>query len=360
MPSYQNKLHFQSIALHFPHYRKPLLSEYDRWRYIAKEYKLSRAAHLRLEWIIYRHQGHSVALTCRHFGIARKTYYKWACAFDPDNIQTLHLLEDRSRRPKKTRIPIITSVQEMRIVSLRKEYMQYGKMKLAKLYFFRYGEYISTNHIQKTIQKYKLYPKPKKKESVQTKRKRSLAIRKKRVTELKLVSKKWFEGEVGSLLCLDTIEIRHLGKKRYIFTAVDRFGKFGYARMYLRKTSLNAKDFLKRLIYLLDGHTFRVGHDNGSEFAKHFRTACESLGIEQYYSRVRTPKDNACNERFNKTIQGEFITYKGFDNNPEIFNPLLTEWLIEYNFIRPHEALDYQTPMQVCKVLPMYASCTDG
>jgi hypothetical protein len=40
------------------------------------------------------------------------------------------------------------------------------------------------------------------------------------------------------------------------------------------------------------------------------------------------------------------------------FNKKLTEWLIEYNFHRPHEALGYETPIEFNKVLPMYPSGT--
>jgi len=39
---------------------------------------------------------------------------------------------------------------------------------------------------------------------------------------------------------------------------------------------------------------------------------------------------------------------------------LLTEWLVEYNFVRPHQALGYSTPIQftekTLKVLPMWSS----
>jgi len=52
----------------------------------------------------------------------------------------------------------------------------------------------------------------------------------------------------------------------------------------------------------------------------------------------------------------------------EVFNPLLTEWLIEYNFNRPHQSLEYLTPVEFLemkkeknlagKVLPMYSACT--
>jgi len=46
----------------------------------------------------------------------------------------------------------------------------------------------------------------------------------------------------------------------------------------------------------------------------------------------------------------------------ESFNKNLTEWLIEYNFKRPHQTLGYETPInynyRYHKVLPMYPSST--
>ncbi|MBU2539996.1 integrase core domain-containing protein, partial [Patescibacteria group bacterium] len=43
------------------------------------------------------------------------------------------------------------------------------------------------------------------------------------------------------------------------------------------------------------------------------------------------------------------------------FNHNLTEWLIEYNFKRPHQSLNYETPIKFnnsIKVSPMYPSST--
>ncbi|MBD3282002.1 MAG: transposase, partial [Candidatus Portnoybacteria bacterium] len=48
-----------------------------------------------------------------------------------------------------------------------------------------------------------------------------------------------------------------------------------------------------------------------------------------------------------------------FTTDIDKFNRNLTEWLIEYNFIRPHETLNYETPIEVSKVLPMWSSCTN-
>ena len=333
-----------------------LLDKYERWRRVAKILKLSKKAQMRLEWIIYNYQGNSVQHTCRHFGISRKTFYKWFNLFDEDNIYSLRKLEDRSKAPQHVRQPEITPIQEERIILLRKKYLQYGKVKLAKLYKGKYGEQISSWKVQRVITKHKLYLNLTKTAKISKKRQRNK--KKKRITELNLNKLSWYQKKAGYIICLDTIVIYYSGVKRYIFTAIDKYGKVAFARMYKTKSTINSEDFLYRLHYLLDGKIPKVGHDNGSEFEKYFKEACKKLLIEQYYSRVRTPKDNPDNERFNQTLQTEFLNLGNFHPDPEIFNQRLTEWLIEYNFHRPHETLNYETPLNFSKVLPMYSSCT--
>lgn len=326
-----------------------LLDKHERWRSVAKIMELSHRARLRLEWIIYGVTGHTVQETCHHYGIPRKTFYKWFNQFDEDNIYSLRKLEDKSCAPKHVRQMEITSCEEGRIVALRKAYLCYGKMKLAKIYQNTYGEAISSWKIQYTIKKYHLYHNPAK--VAKTSRKRRDGVKKKRITELKL---SWYQKHAGVLICLDTIVLHLAGCKRYIFTAIDKFGKVAFARMYKNRSSYNGKDFLHRLYFLLDGKITRVGHDNGSEFEKYFRSTCLSLGIQQYYSRPRTPKDNPDNERFNQTFETEFLNMGNFNSNTDIFNKKFTEWLIEYNFHRPHETLGYRTPLELTKVSPMW------
>lgn len=81
-------------------------------------------------------------------------------------------------------------------------------------------------------------------------------------------------------------------------------------------------------------------------------------------SRTRHPKDNAGLERFNRTLQEEFLREGNAVANPIEFNRRLTQWLIEYNFFRPHAALGYKCPIQVMapaqEALPMYPSPTTG
>ena len=119
------------------------------------------------------------------------------------------------------------------------------------------------------------------------------------------------------------------------------------------------------MIYLVEGKVELMHSDNGSEFEGKFALACKKLGIEQVYSRPRTPKDNPALERFNWTIQDEWLGLSevGLDDILEA-NRDLSNWLIEYNAHRPHQSLDYQTPLDYAqehyfkKVLPMWSART--
>jgi len=332
-----------------------LSNKYQRWLGLAKILKLSNKAILRLKWIIYYYTkaNYNVSLTCRYFNISRKTFYKWFNRFSETNLSSL---EDESKAPLHVRQKEYTPLQYERIVLLRKEYIKYGKFKLLHKYKRKYplDKNISSWKIQCIIQIAGVYYKATKNTRIQAKRRRAQA--KKRITELKKKPRN------GFLIGLDSIVKYWNNKKVYIITAIDTYAKVAYARMYNSHSSITTKDFLYRLNYLLDGNIKNIQTDNGSEFQKHFKTACKELNIQQYYSRVRTPKDNAVCERFNRTLNEEFIQLGNMTTDINIFNQKLTEWLVEYNFERPHQSLDYLTPIEFTqkytKVLPMWSSST--
>jgi putative transposase len=334
--------------------RHTLRNAHARWRKVAELLHLSRAARGRLEWIIFWEKNHKdVSLTARHFGISRKTFYKWMNRFDKEFVRGL---EDESRTPRRRRTRQYTPRQYERVVLLRRSHLRYGKMKLLELYRRRHAEdhSISAWKIQCIIQASGLYYEPTKQARIN--RKRSITHTRKKITELKR------KPVSGFLLCVDTVVRYWHGQKRYILTAIDRHTKVAFARMYTTHSSASARDFLHRLYILLDGKIENVQTDNGSEFHRHFETACQDLGLEHYWSRVKTPKDNAVNERFNRTLQEEFIAMGNRTIDPERFNRDLTEWLVEYNFRRPHQTLGYLPPISFTfkyhKVLPMYPSST--
>ena len=332
--------------------RHKLRHRHDRWRKMAELLRLSRAARGRLEWLIFWERNRNdVSLTARHFGIARKTFYKWVARFERDFLRGL---EDASRAPHRTRTREYTARQYENVVSLRRQHLRYGTMKLFELYRRAHpnDRTISTWKIQGIIKACGLYYNPQKQARIN--RKRSVSRTKKKITELAR------RPTSGFLLCLDTIVKYWQGQKRYILTAIDRHTKVAFARMYASHSSWSARDFLQRLHLLLDGKIENVPTDNGSEFHRYFETACQTLDLTHYWSRVKTPKDNAVNERFNRTLKDEFLAFGNMTADLAAFNRRLTEWLIEYNFRRPHQSLGYLPPIHFTfkyhKVLPMYPS----
>ncbi|OIO13759.1 hypothetical protein COV53_03925 [Candidatus Gottesmanbacteria bacterium CG11_big_fil_rev_8_21_14_0_20_37_11] len=209
--------------------------------------------------------------------------------------------------------------------------MKWGKDKLQRQYKKEYGEYISTNKIQKVINKYNLYPDP-----IDHKKKLKRRIKRRNKTYIHTFERK---HELGFLWHTDAIITWWYGTRRIIFTAIEEITKIAYARVYTTNSSQNAEDFLERLIYLANGQVKNIHHDNGSEFYGQFEQACNELGIQQVFSRARTPKDNPALERFNWTVQDEWLSmsYYGLDDIP-LANNDLTDWLVEYNNERPHQS----------------------
>ena len=316
-------------------------NKYQRWREVAGLLGFKASERLRLEWMIFYYtQGReNASLTSRHFGISRKTFYKWLNRFK-DSYQNVESLRDSSRRPKRSRRWEVSIIQEERIKALRRRYIYYGKKKLRVLYKKEYQEDISCWKIERVIRKHKLYPDKIRAEKIAKKQVRARLKPKQRIQRLKKENRVWF------LFQIDTIVIYWNNIKRYIVTAIDHGSKFSYARMYKNKSSKVAADFLYRLQYIINQPIENIQTDNGSEFAWYFDFAAERLKIKRYFSRVKTPKDNPEAERFNETLEYEWLYNSNLDLDCNKFNQELTEWLIEYNFNRPHETLDYLTPIE--------------
>ena len=71
---------------------------------------LSPEAKRRLRWFDWhREHGENVSLTCRHFGIGRSTFYRWAKRYNPRDLRSL---EDQPSRPRRCRRPTWTQAEE--------------------------------------------------------------------------------------------------------------------------------------------------------------------------------------------------------------------------------------------------------
>ena len=178
-----------------------------------------------------------------------------------------------------------------------------------------------------------------------------------------------FQAEYpGHCVALDTIEKHVSGSRRYVVTFEDLFTRFAFAWGTTSHASLAAKEFFELCLKVFPFPIVFVLTDNGSEFMKHFEAELKRLHMVHYHTYPRTPKMNAHVERFNRTIQEEFVDYHAHDLLVvDAFNRKLIDWLIWYNTDRVHYAFQNKlSPVQFMLQLPqqavakMPAECKSG
>jgi putative transposase len=151
----------------------------------------------------------------------------------------------------------------------------------------------------------------------------------------------------GELVQMDTISVFADGIKRYIFTAIDVRTRFAFAYACKSNSSANGSDFLTKFVKVAPFTIERIQTDNGGEFAKHFEQLCQEIGLVHFWSYPKHPESNCFLERFNRTIQCQFINWHVDDlYHPEFFNQKLMAYLIWYNTVRPHRGIGELPPLR--------------
>ena len=151
-------------------------------------------------------------------------------------------------------------------------------------------------------------------------------------------------GECGAF---DTVEYFLDGIRRYVITFTDHYSRFAFAWATQSHASLAAREFFGIVAEVFPYPLQSVLTDNGSEFMKHFDEELRRLHKNHWHTYPRTPKMNAHVERFNRTIQEEFIDYhEELLLEPDPFNRQLIPWLLWDNAKRPHWALKLNSPVQ--------------
>jgi len=86
--------------------------------------------------------------------------------------------------------------------------------------------------------------------------------------------------------------------------------------------------------------------DGGSEFAAEFELACQQREVPLFVLPPRSPKLNGHVERAHRTHHEEFYQVTPESWSLPALNRQLLAWEQTYNSIRPHQALDYRTPLE--------------
>lgn len=154
----------------------------------------------------------------------------------------------------------------------------------------------------------------------------------------------------GHLVALDTIEKFINGTRRYVITFEDIYTRFSFAWATKSHASLAAEEFFELCLKVFP-YSFNfmwVLTDNGSEFKKHFSEKLRELHLTHFHTYPKTPKMNAHVERFNRTIQEDWIDWHLSELiEPDVFNNHLMDYLIWYNTERVHKAFQNKfSPVQ--------------
>jgi len=151
----------------------------------------------------------------------------------------------------------------------------------------------------------------------------------------------------GEVIEIDSVVKYAYGIKRYLINAVDTHTKYGFSMCYKSLNSLNAKDLLERVFEVFPYEIKSIKTDNGLEFNGYFDDYLKEKDIKHYWIYPRTPKSNGHIERYNRTVQEEFVNWRESElENTDHFNSKLMDWNIWYNTRRPHWSLKLKSPVQ--------------
>ncbi len=293
----------------------------------------------RLKWLDwYFAHGNNARLTCRHFDISPDTFYHWKKRFKPGCLLTL---ESHSRKPKNFRQSQIPKRTLDLVIKLRREDMALSKYKLSQILLREYQISLSSSSVNRILGKFGLIKQANLSRDIKRRKRINYVIPRIRAArELRY-------QQPGYLIQIDTKHLIILGRKFYQFNAIDCYSRFSFSQAYTTASSFTAKDFLSRLTSHFPFKIRSIQTDNGSEYLLYFHQECQRRKITHYFSHPQTPKDNALVERLIQSTEYELWL---FDETliPEIgyLNQKLSFWIGRYNTYRPHQSLNYLTPME--------------
>jgi transposase InsO family protein len=306
---------------------------------------IAKAAEERLKILLFW-QRHGLGATQEAFKVSRRTLYLWQAQL-VKRASKPHALAPRSTRPKQVRHRQWPPAISREIRRLRNLHPNLGKEKLYPfLRSFCQAQGMRCPSVR-TIGRL-IANSPDKMRCVPY---RPSARFGKRLSRVKRTCKpkRFVACTPGDCLAWDSIHRVRDGIHRYLITCTDLNSRFGCAVAVKHLSSARARLAWELSQCLFPFPVKRVLTDNGAEFAKHFHQAVCTQGLLHWHTYPKTPKTNAHCERFNRTIQDEFVDYHEDLLFSDLlgFNNKLLGWLLWYNTQRPHHSLKLQTPADI-------------
>jgi putative transposase len=149
---------------------------------------------------------------------------------------------------------------------------------------------------------------------------------------------------------MDSITVYVDNTKHLFMSVIDIYTRYALVRRVTSLSAVQATGVFQQFQQQSPNSVHTVQTDNGGEFLAGFHSYLADTNINHVFIYPNCPKLNGVVERFNRTIQEEFI-HRNDDlcYDLERFQVKLTKYLEWYNYKRPHYALKYVSPMQFIK-----------
>ena len=132
-----------------------------------------------------------------------------------------------------------------------------------------------------------------------------------------------------------------------LHVAIDDHSRFAFASLFPDEKTPSVLCALRQAVafYQLHGIPIRrLLTDRGSTYrSKLFAQTCRELGLKHSFTRPYRPQTNGKAERFIQTITREWAYARSYDTSDHRAS-FLSPFLHDYNFHRPHSALNSLTP----------------
>lgn len=269
------------------------------------------------------------------YGVGKTSLYRWKTEYERSQ-KRLNSLVPCSTRPKrlremKTDFRLVEFIKQMRL-----SYGNLGKEKI-KYFLDEYAREIGISSlgcttIAKIIKRKGFTEKTKQKRI--SPRKCSLRV--------KYAPKELNPG----YLEMDSITLFVLGQRYYFTTIIDIVSRYAFCRLTKSLTSQSTLDIFKEFVDSYQQTIRQVQTDNGHEFLGNFDKYLVEQNTPHAFTYPRSPKINGVIERFNRTIQEEFLNRSDdlITHDLTKLKENLDKYLQWYNYQRPHRSLKLQTP----------------
>lgn len=279
-------------------------------------------------------------LVCAFPQLKKRTFMRWRKDFLASGGK-LSSLVPKSTRPHRVRSRSVDPKIVAFIRSLRQKHPRLGKAKLVDFvaaFCTQHGlDPIGETTIGEVIREHHLFYAGK---AVKGKQRRA-SLRLKRAPRASSLSPGYIQ--------LDGTKVYAIDRYYHFLTAIDVVTKQAWVKVVPTFSSKHASLFLAEIQVSSLHPIYALQTDNGSEFAGLFSQAVASdASLLYFHSYPKSPQTNAYVERFNWTLQDEFLS------NCEAFltqettqlKQELQGWLDFYHRIRPHQSLAKKTPYQ--------------